>query len=94
MNPPQVLITGTEMFRQAPEDAAPHQHPTVWRAGSQSGTRLPPAGCAGAEALGKKRIKNRYLRIALAGLLIVLLAALFRTGDYLGAEDEYHRKCI
>ncbi len=43
---------------------------------------------------GKKRIKNRYLRIALAGLLIVLLAALFRTGDYLGAEDEYHRKCI
>lgn len=47
-----------------------------------------------AEALGKKWIKNRYLRIALAGLLIVLLAALFGTGDYLGAGMNIIEKCM
>lgn len=38
-----------------------------------------------ASALGKKYIQNKYVRIALAGVIILGLAALFRTTDYLGA---------
>ena len=38
-----------------------------------------------AEHLYKKYLKNPYVRIGVAGCLIILLAALLQTGDYLGS---------
>lgn len=47
-----------------------------------------------ASSLGRKRIHNPYLRITLAGGLVVLMAALLGTGDYLGAGMEIIEKSV
>lgn len=47
-----------------------------------------------ASNLGRKKLKNPYLRITLAGVLIVLITALLGTEDYLGAGMDIIERSI
>lgn len=47
-----------------------------------------------ASNLGRKKLKNPYLRITLAGVLIVLMTALLGTEDYLGAGMDIIERSI
>lgn len=47
-----------------------------------------------AASYGKKLIPNRYIRIASAGVLIIVLTALLRTTDYMGAGMNIIERCM